>query len=520
MATIRSRLELDTSRFRSGMDAARGSVDDLRRVADRGLNIGRMIGGAAVVATLRSIAREMDEIVTKARQLGITGEAMQRLSHVADQSGTNVEVLSRALTRVSAELNSATAAGERTTAALSALGVDRTAFQVADAEAKLHLLADAFTSMEDRGAASAAVVDLFGQRAAEMIRLLDEGADALRRTGGEVSIVSEADLARIKAANDQFDRLIQNARQFGAQAMGTVARGVEGIVDFTENRMHALMVGMDRLRAGDALGEVWRSGREEMIDFFVEFSGRDEKERNRIRQQMRDAQEAAERRIKAEEEAREAQAAAAEQERSDAERARDAEREAASAARERERFDEQVARNAERLRETLEGLRVQREEAAMTEDEILRKREAELELLQRNLERMRDWAAANELTNVEIVDVLAAQVREQELLLELEEARAKAAEVRARAEADALREREREAADESRLARRRAEGGGAGQFDRLRQIGLSAAGVNFAAAPASRELRELQEANTRLEEIREEVSRLDVGGAARFRGIS
>ena len=519
MATIKSRLELDTSRFRSGMDAARGSVDDLRRVADRGLNIGRMIGGAAVVATMRSIAREMDEIVTKARQLGITGEAMQRLSHVANQSGTNVETLSRALTRVSAELNSATDAGARTTSALAALGVDRTAFQVADAESRLHMLADAFSGMEDRGAASAAVVDLFGQRAAEMIRLLDEGGDALRRTGGEINVVSEADLARIKAVNDQLGRYMQNMRNLGATAMGTVARGVEGITDLASERMHAGMVGLERLRDGDPLGEVWRDGRRELENFFIEFAGRDERERERWRRQVREAEEAAERRIKAEEEARAAEVASAEKQRTEQERARDAAREAEQVARDRARYEEQISRNVEELTKALQAIRIEREEAAMTEDEILRKRQAELDLLQRNLERMRDWAAANELTNEEVVEVLAAQIREQELLLELEEARARAAEHRRREEADALREREREVESEARMERRRLEGAGAGGFDRLRQIGLGAAGVNYGAAPPSRELRVLEQIERRVEEVREEVR--DSGGVpvARFRGI-
>jgi hypothetical protein len=115
--------------------------------------------------------------------------------------------------------------------------------------------------------------------------------------------------------------------------------------------------------------------------------------------------------------------------------------------------------------------------------------------------------------------VLTHQVQQYELMMEIEEARQKVAEKAARDAEQAAREQLRSAQEQTELARQRVTGSGPGQFDRLRQIGLGASGVNYAAAPPSRELRELEIQTRKLEEIRAEVSRLEVGGLASFAGL-
>jgi hypothetical protein len=519
MASVTSRLELDTTNFRAGIDAAKAGVNDLRVAAQRGLNLGGMITGGAAIAAFRQIASEMDNVATKAAQIGVSAETMQKLSHVADQNGTDVETLSRAFTRLNVTLAGSSEVSTRAAGALEKLGLEKAAFAAATVEQKLTLVADAFASMEDRGAASAAIVDLFGQRAAEMTRLFAEGGENIRNTMESLTVVSDEDVARIKKINDTLDTMGQSARNAGASLLGSWIEAIEYVGGAAGVTFDNIAAGLEGIADGRPIAEIWEEGKFRLeqyhgtqVEMDATMRAHAEEQRDRERQAAVEREAAAEKAIADAE-------ALAEHKKIHAKAQKEYEREQKAADRERESFQKRMEANIERMTEALDKARTTRQESLLTDEELLDLRYRQLQQTEEEIRTMESAAEAGEQTQEQILDLITAQIRQEELLLEIRQ-RQNAENEKATAEREReLATSERQAEQAEREARTRMEGSAAGRFDSLRSIGLSAAGVNYAAAPASKELAELQKQTRELENIRQEIRDQDRSTPATFAGL-
>lgn len=217
IGALRVVLGADTALFEGGLKQAQKDLDAFhRRVTQLGTAIGAALGGAAVAVgvSLQRAFDRADELGKTAQRIGIPVEQLSGLRLAADLSGVSMENLGTAVGRLSRSM-SEIAGGATNTAsrAFQALGISvkntdgslKTSTQIMDE------VADRFRSMQDGAGKTALAIAIFGRSGAQMIPMLNQGAEALREAREEAEqlglVVSRRTALAAESFNDNLRRL-------------------------------------------------------------------------------------------------------------------------------------------------------------------------------------------------------------------------------------------------------------------------------------------------------------------------
>ena len=193
--------------------------------AGLGLQLGAL-GGAASLGGLALMAKQAidaaDGLGKMAQKVGVSVESLSALEYAGKLSDVSLEQLGTGLKKLSVNLNEvATNADGDAAAAFKAIGVS-----VKDASGNLRNadevfadVAEAFAGMKDGAGKTALAVAIFGKAGADLIPMLNAGADGLRSMRGEaeaLGVVFTGDAAKqAEAFNDNLTRLAEASRGFG-----------------------------------------------------------------------------------------------------------------------------------------------------------------------------------------------------------------------------------------------------------------------------------------------------------------
>jgi hypothetical protein len=197
-------------RSQKRVEAALGGQGSLGKVFE-GLRpgIAALTAGLSVGA-LKEFVDEFGRLDDLAKQLDQSPEALQRLGMMAKVSGTDLEGVAKGLNRVNKEL----AAGENV-GVFETLGIDVREFLAMEADRQVIALAEAFQRAEKDGKGLHELYELFGKSAAELLPLLREGADQLKRFS-ETPVVTEEQVAALAEFGDKWDALVLRMKAGGA----------------------------------------------------------------------------------------------------------------------------------------------------------------------------------------------------------------------------------------------------------------------------------------------------------------
>lgn len=217
IGSLRINLGIDSAQFSKGL---KGADSGLKRF---GANVAKSMAavGAAVSAAVAGIAigvrgaiNEADKLGKMAQQIGIPVAELSRLKHAAELSGSSLEGLSTSMGRLSRNMSDvAQGAGAEARRAFEQLGitVTNTDGTLKSSTAVMAEMADRFAGMEDGAGKTALAMQLMGRSGAQMIPMLNAGADGLNRMMQEadaLGIVITEKTARAAAAfNDNLDNL-------------------------------------------------------------------------------------------------------------------------------------------------------------------------------------------------------------------------------------------------------------------------------------------------------------------------
>jgi hypothetical protein len=194
-------MAVDTARFQGDLGKAayiaearmRNIRDTARKTALQLSAMGTVLAGALIAATKSGI-NAADEMKDLAAAAGTTTEEMSRLGYAADQSGSNIESLQKAMAKLAQD------------------GVVDTAEAIKD-------LADEFKALPDGALKTARAMDIFGERIGpKLIPLLNEGRAGIEKLGAEADILGITIDSGVAAAasnfNDQLTTLNGVAKSF------------------------------------------------------------------------------------------------------------------------------------------------------------------------------------------------------------------------------------------------------------------------------------------------------------------
>lgn len=204
------------------------------------------LGGVVAVGQITSMVRTFidaaDALDDLAQKSGVAVESLSELQYAANIEGIGLDSLGDSFTKLSVNLQAGARGSKELQAAFSAVGISAKELSTIGADEAFRRIATAFEDAADGPEKAAVAVQLFGRAGADMIPLLNYGADGLRRAGDEArrfGLVVSSETARAAAEfNDNLVRLQASSQGVGyalgnsllgplgeiASAMATTAR--------------------------------------------------------------------------------------------------------------------------------------------------------------------------------------------------------------------------------------------------------------------------------------------------------
>lgn len=207
-----------------GLEQARGSVQRFGHQTQSILT--RAFTATAILAGLRSITRELDNIAKLARR-GIDTDFLQDLSLTARRSGTDLERTVRGIERFTAEVNRAGGPTQQFERELNAIGLTVADLQGKSPEQLFEVMAETIGGLESETDQLAAVTGLLGNRYSDLLPLIQEVY--------EDGLAESARVTRdVIQATEDFNDAITNAgnqlRGFLAPVIGIVTGLLQSLI--------------------------------------------------------------------------------------------------------------------------------------------------------------------------------------------------------------------------------------------------------------------------------------------------
>lgn len=170
--------------------------------------VGPVVGaGAAIYGLAQKTANAGDELHDMSKRTGIAVESLSGLKYAAELSGSSLEGVAVGLKFLGRNMADAKNGTGEAKDAFKALGIN-----VADSTGKLRSteevflqLSDKFKRMEDGAGKTALAMQIFGRSGSDLIPLLNEGGDGIRKMTEEARKLGITFTTEGAAAADQFN---------------------------------------------------------------------------------------------------------------------------------------------------------------------------------------------------------------------------------------------------------------------------------------------------------------------------
>ena len=184
--------------------------------------VGALVAVTVLIQNFHRIVEEAHEIHATSERFRIDAQELQTISNVAKELGIPIESVARAMNRVEIAAYQATQANNESRKALEGLRIDVGAFFKLSADEKFLALARAYQEAGDKATAYAEIAQIVGKRQAEVIRLIQQGPEAIQAQGNAMLKFSDTTIAQLEAIRVQGVQLWNFISHGAANAFGAV----------------------------------------------------------------------------------------------------------------------------------------------------------------------------------------------------------------------------------------------------------------------------------------------------------
>ncbi len=237
-------IQANTASLKSGLEQANGYLSKFSQQASKAANAvaGLFVldkvkdAGMQLAGFVKHGAEVADQMGKMAQSAGVPVEAMSKLAYAASFSEISTEELGASMTKLSKNMKEATLGGNDQAAVFKALGISvkDSSGHLKTVDVMMAELSNKFAGMQDGTAKSALAMEVFGKSGANMIPLLNGGAEGLKRLGEEAAasgnVITEQAAASAEVFNDSLTRMEKSSEglaiQLAAQltpAMGAIS---------------------------------------------------------------------------------------------------------------------------------------------------------------------------------------------------------------------------------------------------------------------------------------------------------
>lgn len=230
-----------TASFETDTKRAEKRLKELKKEAEAlgtAMGFAASAGVAALTYGIKESVDAMDDMNDSAQKVGTTTEALSALQYAAKFAGDSAQYLEQGMVKL------AKAAVEGNDA-FDVIGVSTKDANgnIKDTSALFAEVSDRFAQYKDGAEKTALAVEIFGKSGAELIPLLNGGADGLAKMTEEaksLGLVLDSETAVAAAAlNDQFDKLTMTVtgtlRQGTSELIPTLSAIADYLLDASKN---------------------------------------------------------------------------------------------------------------------------------------------------------------------------------------------------------------------------------------------------------------------------------------------
>ena len=197
--------------FNSGLAAAKSSVSKFKG------EVTGMVTGLFAGIGIQQLVSEFARVQDLADMFGTSAEAIQKVKGAAEQAGTSVELIARAMAKIRSD------GGD----ALEKLGIDATAFANSGMDEQVLMISEALEKIEDPQQRINFALDVFGAKGKELLPLLTQGYDKLKASMAATSVASNETVARLALIDDKVESLTTTMKSWVAVGIGGAISGIE-----------------------------------------------------------------------------------------------------------------------------------------------------------------------------------------------------------------------------------------------------------------------------------------------------
>jgi len=233
---IRFNVGANTAQFDAGMAGVANSANTAAaKIKNAFSGLGGILAGGAALAGLKTLMNDLDAVAKMSTRFNTSAESIQRVSLAADLAGTSIDVVAQAMQKVGLAASKATLEGGTMAETFQRAGLDAQAFNKANLDEKLLMVARAFEAARGNADRTNAIIELLGSRSAGQLIPLLSNVEALQAEMANAAVVSDDFVWKVEAANDRMTRL-------GNTMKVAFAGGLEGFTQFSE-RIGSLLSG-------------------------------------------------------------------------------------------------------------------------------------------------------------------------------------------------------------------------------------------------------------------------------------
>lgn len=202
------------------------------------------VGATGLGLLIKSSLDSIDKISKMSRTLGIAVPDLRKLEHAAELSGVQLDTLARGVRTLNkGALDFVKRGSGEAKDAFEALGISADDLNgvLGDQFAVLELIADRFDGVTNSAERSSIAQELFGGRASDLLIVLEEGGEGLRKMGEEAEtlglVLSTKSARGVEDANDAFSRLFSLFKGIRDTITSALAPAFQHLADTARNAL-------------------------------------------------------------------------------------------------------------------------------------------------------------------------------------------------------------------------------------------------------------------------------------------
>lgn len=174
------------------------------------------VGALGIVQSFRTTLSQLDKVGDLSQRFGVTGDALQRLGGVADLSGSSMDAMALALSKLGRTMTDAVLDPTGQAAQKFAqLGIGIEAIRGKRVDEVFVTVADKIAGLSSETEQGAAAFELFGKAGENIRNVLQLGGEEIARTAAGITIASDEAVAAAQSMDDAF-------KTFGQGVISTV----------------------------------------------------------------------------------------------------------------------------------------------------------------------------------------------------------------------------------------------------------------------------------------------------------